>query len=304
MNQIKIGKYIAEKRKAQKLTQAQLAKTLGVGDKSVSKWERGICLPDVSKYIELCNILGITLNELFAGEDLEESKIVSRSEENIISIAKSRKSLKNRMLGIVLGLLVCIAIVSGALVLNLYKNGEFDNNCIYSYASYEPEASKMLSGYGNAHLYTYVIDEQFDIAVFRITKYENGSIVNNNMMKAAELEVDLTQTSKSKEMIGIRSDLDNKRFLVNVSNSDYGSIITYELAVDTEYNKFLEASQVLDIGEHKIDIIPDEEVPLYAYLQLETMYPDLVPEFEEILENPEKALKDVDVCYLFSVTFE
>ena len=44
----------------------------------------------------------------------------------------------------------------------------------------------------------------------------------------------MTQTSKSKEMIGIRSDLDNKRFLVNVSNSDYGSIITYELAVDTE----------------------------------------------------------------------
>lgn len=58
MDLIKIGKYIAGKRKSLGMTQKQLAEKLGMSDKSVSKWERGICLPDVSVYLELCGILG------------------------------------------------------------------------------------------------------------------------------------------------------------------------------------------------------------------------------------------------------
>ena len=63
MDLIKIGKYIAGKRKELGLTQRQLADKLGMSDKSVSKWERGICLPDVSVYLDLCQILGISINE-------------------------------------------------------------------------------------------------------------------------------------------------------------------------------------------------------------------------------------------------
>ena len=70
MDLIKIGKYIAEKRKGLGLTQKQVAEKLGMSDKSVSKWERGICLPDVSIYMELCDILGISINEFLAGEDI------------------------------------------------------------------------------------------------------------------------------------------------------------------------------------------------------------------------------------------
>ncbi len=61
MDLTKIGKYIASKRKKLGLTQKQLAEKLGMSDKSVSKWERGICLPDVSVYIQLCNILKINI---------------------------------------------------------------------------------------------------------------------------------------------------------------------------------------------------------------------------------------------------
>lgn len=81
MDLIKIGKYIAEKRKALGLTQKQLAEQLGMSDKSVSKWERGICLPDVSVYMELCGILGINMNEFLAGEDISEENIVKIAEE-------------------------------------------------------------------------------------------------------------------------------------------------------------------------------------------------------------------------------
>ena len=70
MNQEKIGKFIAECRKEKKITQEQLAEQLGVTSKSISKWETGHCLPDASKYKLLCEILGITVNELFSGERL------------------------------------------------------------------------------------------------------------------------------------------------------------------------------------------------------------------------------------------
>ena len=68
MNQKKIGAFIAECRKRKKLTQLELAEKLGVTDRSVSNWENGVCLPDASLYRLLCEILQISINELFAGE--------------------------------------------------------------------------------------------------------------------------------------------------------------------------------------------------------------------------------------------
>ena len=68
MNQIKIGKFIAERRKEQSLTQMQLAEKLGITDKAISKWERGIAMPDTSLMLELCEILCINVNELLSGE--------------------------------------------------------------------------------------------------------------------------------------------------------------------------------------------------------------------------------------------
>lgn len=77
MNQIKIGKFISESRKSKQITQEQLAEKLGVSKNAVSKWERGLNLPDASIMQELCYTLGISLNELFAGERLKEKEIKS-----------------------------------------------------------------------------------------------------------------------------------------------------------------------------------------------------------------------------------
>ena len=68
MDQEKIGKFIAECRKKKGLTHVQLAEKLGTTDKSISKQENGVCLPDSSQYETLCNILNITINELFVGQ--------------------------------------------------------------------------------------------------------------------------------------------------------------------------------------------------------------------------------------------
>ena len=70
MDQLKIGQFIAECRKQKSLTQMQLAEKLGITDKAISKWERGIAMPDSSIMLEFCDILGISVNELLSGEKI------------------------------------------------------------------------------------------------------------------------------------------------------------------------------------------------------------------------------------------
>ena len=79
----KIGNYIKCKRKAQGLTQAELAGLLGITNKAVSKWENGKCLPDLSLHEKLCDALHITLNELVAGQDIESTQLPEASEQNM-----------------------------------------------------------------------------------------------------------------------------------------------------------------------------------------------------------------------------
>lgn len=98
MNQEKIGRLIAELRKEKKLTQAELALKLGVSDKSVSKWENGKCLPDVSLYKDLCNILGISLNEFFAGEKIKEENFKEQADNNLYNaLENSSFTLKDKI---------------------------------------------------------------------------------------------------------------------------------------------------------------------------------------------------------------
>ena len=118
MDQIKIGRYIAEKRLAHGLTQKALGEMLGVSSKAVSKWERGICLPDASLYLELCGILGITVNELFAGEDVEEENIAVQSEKNIMGIAEKSQSDRGRARSIIF--IMAAALLIAALAIGKY----------------------------------------------------------------------------------------------------------------------------------------------------------------------------------------
>jgi transcriptional regulator with XRE-family HTH domain/DNA-directed RNA polymerase subunit RPC12/RpoP len=88
MNQIKIGKFIAECRKKANLTQMQLAEKLGITDKAVSKWERGIAMPDTSIMLELCDILGISVNELLSGEKISMENNNQKNEQLLLDMAK------------------------------------------------------------------------------------------------------------------------------------------------------------------------------------------------------------------------
>lgn len=86
MNQIEIGKFIAECRKSKNMTQNQLAEMLNTTNKSVSKWENGSCLPDSSLYEPLCDILGITINELFAGQKIKNEDYQRIADANLMQM--------------------------------------------------------------------------------------------------------------------------------------------------------------------------------------------------------------------------
>ena len=88
MDQVKIGKFIAECRKKVNLTQMQLAEKLGITDKAVSKWERGIAMPDTSIMLELCDILGISVNELLSGEKISMENNNQKNEQLLFDMAK------------------------------------------------------------------------------------------------------------------------------------------------------------------------------------------------------------------------
>lgn len=115
MNQEKIGKFIAENRKKKKLTQSELAEKLGVTDRAVSNWENGKNMPDLSLFKPLCDILGISINELMSGEKINNKEYNDKLEENFINTInyidkKNNISDKNCIIYLLIGITgVCLS---------------------------------------------------------------------------------------------------------------------------------------------------------------------------------------------------
>lgn len=96
MDQVRIGRFIRELRMEKCMKQRDVAEQLGVTDKTVSKWECGNGLPEVALMLPLCTILGISVNELLAGERLEDEDYRDRAEENIVNIIKEYQEAKKK----------------------------------------------------------------------------------------------------------------------------------------------------------------------------------------------------------------
>ena len=111
MNQEKIGKFIAKCRKDRNITQEQLAEKLGVTNKSVSRWENGVNMPDYSILKELCNILDIDVNEFLSGEKIEKNEIQKHSIENLDLILKEYYKMKKQR-NIFKSISICVVSIS------------------------------------------------------------------------------------------------------------------------------------------------------------------------------------------------
>jgi transcriptional regulator with XRE-family HTH domain len=98
VDQVKIGKFIAERRKKANYTQMQLAEKLGITDRAISKWETGRTLPDSSIMLELCGILGITVNDLLSGEVVKMDNCNKELENKLIEMIKEKQLADKRLL--------------------------------------------------------------------------------------------------------------------------------------------------------------------------------------------------------------
>lgn len=112
MDQVKIGRFIAERRKMNYLTQAQLAEKLGITDRAVSKWENGKSLPDSSIMLSLCDELKITVNDLLNGEVVSVENYNRETENRLIEMVKQKEENDKRMLALewVIGILSIIVL--------------------------------------------------------------------------------------------------------------------------------------------------------------------------------------------------
>lgn len=111
MDQIKIGKFIQEKRKENNITQSELAEKLNITDRAVSKWERGLCLPDAGTMPELCEILNISINDLFSGEKVDMKNNEKKLEENLIEMTKLKEKRDKELLTLEIFIGVFVSII-------------------------------------------------------------------------------------------------------------------------------------------------------------------------------------------------
>ena len=111
MDQLKTGKFITECRKQKHLTQAQLAEKLFITDKAVSKWERGIAMPDSSIMLELCDILGISVNELLSAERVDTENDRQKNEHLLLNMAKELEQ-KNKTIWTSMWVIMAVSLVS------------------------------------------------------------------------------------------------------------------------------------------------------------------------------------------------
>ena len=127
MDQIKIGKFIAKRRKLVNLTQMQLAEKLNITDRAVSKWETGKSLPDSSIMLELCEILKISVNDLLCGEIVQMENYNKELENNLLEMVQQKQKADKRLLKIeiALSIIAFLPLVTSAIIASVVPMEEW-----------------------------------------------------------------------------------------------------------------------------------------------------------------------------------
>lgn len=297
MDLIKIGKYIAGKRKELGMTQKQLAEKLGMSDKSVSKWERGVCLPDVSVYSDLCLILGISINEFLAGEDIAQEKIEKKSEENIIGVATDSKHKQKRLKAIICALLIIAVLaisVIGTALYRAYKPMNFIAPVPDD--SVEMQTVRLLAGPDGAYVYKFTTTDEYTRLNIYISEYQSGELVNKDRMG---LGFEGIGSPKNGEII-IVPDYEHAVIKLVIS-TDEGSKFSTELPImeGVEDREYYGRSSSRIEGE--TNILYDSEQPLVGMIyDNDEMY---VIDLYDMLSGETDSISKNDYMYLFSYEF-
>lgn len=292
MDLIKIGAYIAAKRKALGMTQAELAKKLGMSDKSVSKWERGICLPDVSVYVQLCEILGITVNEFIAGEDLNAENLVQQSEANIIAVTEEGNRKRKRMKQIFLGMTAIYFVI--ICMMGMLQGIRF-RNYIEPIPDHSTEMmmAETIFEEDEAYIYSYDVDNVFNSLSVNLTIYKKGEVVKQQPVASIDLH-----EARSNGMVLLFPDYEASKLKVVVTAEDR-KISGNVPILEDEKNKELMHRSNRSLGR-SIDVLKGDEVNLVCFIYSEGELISLP--LEDLVEGDNG--KENDYMYLFSAKFE
>ena len=197
MDIAKIGRYIAEKRKRARLTQRQLADKLGKSDKSVSKWERGICLPDVSVYMKLCEILEISVNEFLAGEDISEDSVREKSDETLLQVSKEGKNKQKFLRRIIVALCIILTGFITVIAVIACKKMRQPRNFIEEVSpdSAEMKTAELMSGADGVMMFRYKTKDNYKCLFVYLSEYQSGKRVSHE--KIAEISFNGTESTET-----------------------------------------------------------------------------------------------------------
>ena len=297
MDLVKIGKYIAGKRKNLGLTQKQLAEKIGMSDKSVSKWERGICLPDVSLYFDLCSLLGISINEFLAGEDIVHENIEKKSEENIISVVTDSKRKQKSLKYIVCALLILSILTTTVIATFLYRAYR-PKNFITPMAgnSVEMQTVNLIAGPDGANAYQFTTTDKFARLKIYYSEYHQGKLLNKEPIEIGFDDMDSPKNGGSV----IVPDYDHAVIKLVVW-TDEGSKASVDLPLmeGVEGREYYIRSQVRIEGKSEI-LYDTEDVLLACVYDKDEIK---IPNFQGLLLGKTDAYSENEYIYLFSYEF-
>ena len=297
MDLVKIGKYIAGKRKNLGLTQKQLAEKIGMSDKSVSKWERGICLPDVSLYFDLCSLLGISINEFLAGEDIVHENIEKKSEENIISVVTDSKRKQKSLKYIICALLILSILTTAVIATSLYRANKpmnfitpMDENSV------EMQTVNLIAGPDGANAYQFTTTDKFARLKIYYAEYHQGKLLNKEPIEIGFEDMD----SPKNGGIIIIPDYDHAVIKLVVW-TDAGSKASIDLPLmeGVEGREYYGRSQIRIEGEP--EILYDMEDVLLAWVYDKDEFK--IPNLHDLLLGKTDAFSENEYIYIISYEF-
>ena len=297
MDLVKIGKYIAGKRKNLGLTQKQLAEKIGMSDKSVSKWERGVCLPDVSLYFDLCSHLGISINEFLAGEDIVHENIEKKSEENIIGVVTDSKRKQKSLKYIICALLILSILTTAVIATFLYRAYKpmnfitpMDENSV------EMQTVNLIAGPDGANAYQFTTTDKFARLKIYYSEYHQGKLLNKEPI---EIGFEGMDSPKNGGII-IVPDYDHAiiKLVVWIDDGSKSSV-DLPLMEGVEGREYYIRSQVRIEG--KSEILYDTEDVLMAWVYDKDEIK--IPNFQGLLLGKTDAFSENEYIYLFSYEF-
>lgn len=253
-----------------------------------------MCLPDVSVYMELCDLLGIGINEFVAGEDISQENIRKKSEDNLIQVATDSKQRQKHLKRVIAVLIILTILATATIGVGIYQFIRPQNYILaVDQDSVEMKTAQLLSGVDGAFLFRYTASDQFKTLTLYISEYQSGERISKEKMVASFEDTG----APSNGMMIIVPDFE--KFTVKVVLADDFSKLSTDIPILDDVQDRAYYGRSATHIEEKTEIKYEEEQGLVALIyDNDSMSVTPIQEFER-----GEVRSDNDYMYYFSCQF-